>query len=115
MLKKINPTETESWSELKAHFGDMKDVHMKTLFERDPQRFNRFSIRFNDMLVDYSKNIVSDETMGLLTGLARDVGLDQAIEKMFNGERINETEDAHDPSTNGLINAFKAWRKEAAS
>jgi len=93
MLKKINPTETESWRRLKAHVEVMKGIHMKTLFEHDPQRFDRFSIRFNDMLVDYSKNIVTDETMKLLIGLARDAGLEAAIEKMFSGERINETED----------------------
>jgi glucose-6-phosphate isomerase len=93
MLKKINPTETESWNRVKDHFSDMKGVHMKTLFESDPKRFDRFSIRFNDIFLDYSKNIVTEETMRLLIDLARDVGLEQAIEKMFNGERINETED----------------------
>ncbi len=93
MLKKIDPTKTESWGRLEAHFGNMKNVHMKTLFDEDPQRFDRFSIRFNDILVDYSKNIVTEETMGLLAGLARDVGLEDAIEKMFSGDRINETED----------------------
>jgi glucose-6-phosphate isomerase len=93
MLKKINPTTTESWSRLEGHFAEMKGVHMKTLFESDPQRFDRFSIRFNDILLDYSKNIVTEETLTLLTNLAREVGLEAAIEKMFNGERINETED----------------------
>jgi glucose-6-phosphate isomerase len=93
MLKKINPTKTESWNRLEAHFAKMKGVHMKTLFAEDPERFGRFSIRFNDIFLDYSKNIVTEETMRLLTGLGRDVGLEDAIEKMFSGERINETED----------------------
>jgi glucose-6-phosphate isomerase len=92
MLKKIDPTKTESWGRLEAHFARMQSVHMKSLFAGDPQRFERFSIRFNDMLLDYSKNIVTEETMRLLIGLARDAGLEDAIEKMFGGDRINETE-----------------------
>ncbi len=93
MLKKINPTKTEGWSRLEAHFTKMKSVHMRTLFAEDPRRFERFSIRFNDIFLDYSKSIVTEETMNLLTGLSHDVGLEGAIEKMFAGERINETED----------------------
>jgi glucose-6-phosphate isomerase len=92
MLKKIDPTKTESWGRLDAHFAEMEGVHMKTLFAEDPQRFERFSIRFNDMLLDYSKNIVTEETLRLLIALARDEGLEDAIEKMFGGDRINETE-----------------------
>ncbi len=65
---------------------------MKTLFAEDPHRFNEFSIRFNDILVDYSKNRITEETVKLLKALAEESGLKDAIENMFGGERINETE-----------------------
>jgi len=93
MLKKINPTETQSWKDLVEHFKKMKSVHMKDLFADDPERFNKYSIRFNGILVDYSKNIITEETLSLLLKLTDDVGLRDALNKMFNGERINETED----------------------
>jgi len=66
---------------------------MKDLFADDPDRFNKYSIRFNGILVDYSKNIITEETLSLLLKLTDDVGLRDALNKMFNGERINETED----------------------
>ena len=93
MLKKINPTETQSWKNLTNHFKKMKSVHMKDLFASDPDRFEKYSIRFNGILVDYSKNIITEETLSLLLKLTDDVGLRDALNKMFNGERINETED----------------------
>jgi len=93
MLKKINPTETQSWKNLINHFKEMKNVHMKDLFADDPDRFNKYSIRFNGILVDYSKNIITEETLNLLLKLTDDVGLRDALNKMFNGEKINETED----------------------
>ncbi len=92
MLKRINPTETKSWKDLAHHYEQMKDLHMKDLFAGDPQRFKKFSIRFNDILVDFSKNRISEETLKLLIGLADDVGLREAIDRMFSGDRINETE-----------------------
>jgi glucose-6-phosphate isomerase len=93
MLNKINPTTTQNWKKLTDHFEKMRHVHMKTLFAEDPDRFDRFSIGFDDVLVDYSKNIITKETLGLLIGLAEKVGLGSAIEKMFSGDKINETED----------------------
>ncbi len=92
MLKKIDPTGTASWRKLIEHHGRVRSTHMKDLFAIDPQRFNKFSLRFNDMLVDYSKNRITEETVGLLIELAREVDLGDAIEKMFTGEKINETE-----------------------
>ena len=92
MLKKINPTETQSWKDLIEHFKEMKSVHMKDLFADDPDRFNKNSIRFNGILVDYSKNIITEETLNLLLKLTDVIGLRDALNKMFNGERINETE-----------------------
>ena len=74
MLKKINPTETKSWKNLVDHFKEMKSVHMKDLFAYDPDRFKKFSIRFDGILVDYSKNIITEETLKLLLNLVDDVG-----------------------------------------
>jgi len=92
MLQKINPTTTKSWKKLEGHFDSMKHIHMKDLFAQDAERFDRFSIRFNDILVDYSKNRATKETLELLIELANEVGLKDAIEKMFRGDKINETE-----------------------
>jgi len=93
MLNKINPTKTQSWKNLVDHFKEMKSVHMKDLFADDPDRFNKYSIRFNGILVDYSKNIITEDTLKLLLKLTDDVGLRDALNKMFTGESINETED----------------------
>ena len=93
MLNKINPTQTEAWKKLKEHFREMKSVHMKDLFEEDKDRFSKFSLTFEDILVDFSKNIITEETLKLLLKLANEVELKDAINKMFSGEKINETED----------------------
>ena len=92
MLTKINPTRTENWKKLADHYEKMKNVQMKDLFADDPERFAKFSIRFNEILVDYSKNRLSGQTLKLLTGLADEIGLRDAIEKMFSGDKINATE-----------------------
>ena len=92
MLNKANPTNTESWKKLTGHFEKMKDVHMRDLFAQDPDRFNKFSLRFNDILVDFSKNRITPETLKLLLGLTDESKLKDAIEKMFTGDKINETE-----------------------
>jgi glucose-6-phosphate isomerase len=92
MLPKIDPTTTPAWKKLAVHHADLKPVHMKRLFAEDPQRFQKFSIRFEDILVDYSKNRITAETLGLLIELAENCGLREAIERMFAGDRINETE-----------------------
>jgi glucose-6-phosphate isomerase len=93
MLNKIDPTKTKSWKALAEHVEKMKHVHMKTLFAEDPGRFEKLSIRFNDVLVDYSKNIITEKTLRLLVGLADEVELRDAMEKMFIGDKINGTED----------------------
>ena len=93
MLNKVNPSETQSWKNLVDHYKEMKNIHMKDLFVNDPDRFNKYSIRFNGILVDYSKNIITEDTLKLLLRLTDDVGLRDALNKMFNGESINETED----------------------
>jgi glucose-6-phosphate isomerase len=92
MLKKINPARTTSWQKLIEHFETIKQVHIKDLFAADPDRFRAFSIPFNDMLVDYSKNRITGETKQLLLALAEEADLHDAIKKLFSGDRINETE-----------------------
>jgi glucose-6-phosphate isomerase len=93
MLERIDPTTTQAWAKLGRHFDSLKEVHMKDLFSQDPERFTRFSTQFEDMLVDYSKNRVTDETLALLLELAMETDLREAIDAMFSGQRINETED----------------------
>jgi glucose-6-phosphate isomerase len=92
MLDKINPTNTKAWKLLRRYYQEMQNQPMRELFAKDPQRFTRFSTRFEDILVDYSKNIITEETLELLFQLADEVHLQSAIEKMFSGEAINETE-----------------------
>ncbi len=92
MLPKINPTTTKAWRKLTKHFKDTKGVEMKTLFADNPNRFEAFSTQFDDILIDYSKNILTAETLPLLIKLAKECGLKGAIEAQFNGSIINETE-----------------------
>ena len=92
MLEKINPSSTSVWKILESHYQQMKTVHMRDLFADDPGRFERYSIQFEDILVDYSKHIITDETLGFLIRLAEETKLSEAIAMMFNGESINETE-----------------------
>lgn len=83
---------TPAWLALLDHFKKVKKIHMLDLFEKDPQRFERYSIKFNDILLDYSKNRVTDETMKLLFDLAKQARVEEWRDKMFNGEKINNTE-----------------------
>ena len=92
MLPKINFTTTSAYKYLVDHFIDINTHSIKELFEQDGDRFNKFSIYLDDILVDYSKNRINDETKALLIQLAKECELDKAIEAMFSGEAINETE-----------------------
>jgi glucose-6-phosphate isomerase len=92
MLPKINPTHTKSWKHLRDHFEEMKNVPIKDLFVEDPERFDKYSFALPDIECDFSKNRVNDETLRLLLELATECGLAAAIEDMFTGEKINETE-----------------------
>ncbi len=92
MLQKINPTKTAAWKKLKAHHSEIKTVQMKSLFADDATRFKNMSITFGDILFDYSKNIITAKTKNILLELANDCQLKSAIEAMFSGEKINETE-----------------------
>jgi glucose-6-phosphate isomerase len=84
--------DTPAWQALVQHQREMGEVHMRDLFARDPQRFARFSLRLGEILFDYSKNRVTDQTLRLLGDLARQANLAQAIEAMFSGQKINVTE-----------------------
>ena len=93
MLPRVNPTNTQAWLLLKRHFDDeMQRTHLRKLFAADPERFKKFSIAFNDMLFDYSKNIINSKTLQLLLQLAEESKLQEAISSMFDGTKINETE-----------------------
>ncbi len=92
MLPTINPAETAAWRRLAAHREVMEGVHMKALFAQDPRRFERFSMHFEEILVDCSKNRITTDTLSLLFDLAAQCALKDSIERMFAGERINETE-----------------------
>jgi glucose-6-phosphate isomerase len=92
MLPRIHPTTTKSWEQLKAHYKDARKWQMKSLFAEDKNRFTDFSLSRGDIFFDYSKNIITQETLQLLLQLANDCGLPKAIENMFKGEKINQTE-----------------------
>ena len=81
-----------AWQALEQHYHEIKNIHMRDLFAQDAQRFERFSLHFNDLLFDYSKHRITDKTIRLLIKLAEQSDLKQKTERMFNGEAINSTE-----------------------
>ncbi|ACL71962.1 glucose-6-phosphate isomerase [Thioalkalivibrio sulfidiphilus] len=89
----MQPNKTRAWQALASHYDALKDVHMRELFARDPQRFERFSLRFEDILLDYAKNRITAETLELLLDLARECDVEGWRARMFGGEKINVTED----------------------
>ncbi len=91
MFPKINPTQTQAWQALTAHFAQ-NDFELRTLFQYNPDRFQQFSVQRENYLFDYSKNLIDDTTFELLLKLAEECELKEAINAMFSGEKINETE-----------------------
>jgi glucose-6-phosphate isomerase len=85
-------TSSAAWKALEPHQHEMANVHMRVLFALDPERFNKFSLRFQDLLLDYSKNRITEKTIQLLRDLARQADLQGWTEKMFRGDKINITE-----------------------
>lgn len=85
-------TQLSAWKALTTHYQDISETHMRDMFQEDPERFNKFSLRFKDILLDYSKNRVNEESMRLLFELAQEVGLKDAIDRMYSGEKVNNTE-----------------------
>ena len=92
MLAKVNFTKTNAFLKLEKHFKSMENIPMRTLFSENDSRFTDFSIQTEEILLDYSKNRIDKTTKALLMELARECQLEQAIEAMFSGEKINETE-----------------------
>jgi glucose-6-phosphate isomerase len=92
MLPSTDFTATQSYKYLTDHYIDMVSKSLKGLFDADAERFEKFSLQFDDILVDYSKNRIDEETLALLIQLARECGVNDAIAAMFSGEQINVTE-----------------------
>src|SRR6201995_5593314 len=92
MLPNIDFTTTQSYKYLADHYIDIVSKSLKELFETDKQRFAKFSLQFEDILLDYSKNRIDDETIALLIQTAKECMLKDAIDAMFSGEVINMTE-----------------------
>jgi glucose-6-phosphate isomerase len=91
-LQNTNPTETSAWNKLKIHFSSMQSNSIKEMFQHNSKRAEKFHIQWNDFLVDYSKNNITQETIDLLLQLAEEVNLKDAISKYFAGDIINQTE-----------------------
>jgi glucose-6-phosphate isomerase len=92
MFPKIDTASTNAWKQLQQHFEETKSIRIKELFSNDPERFSKFSLQTGDILFDYSKNSITEHTLQLLQQLATETKLKEAVEAMFNGEKINETE-----------------------
>lgn len=92
MLQSIDFTQTKAFSTLKSHQKTISRKTIKELFQEDPKRFKKFTIRFQDILLDYSKNRINGRTMAYLVKLAEECELEDAIAKMFAGDEINQTE-----------------------
>src|SRR5687768_12210641 len=93
MLTNVDPTLTAAWRKLEMIFLTLQATHMHELFHDDPERFQKFSLQFGDILVDYSKNILNEEALKQLVELATEAELKSAIDAMFSGKKINKTED----------------------
>ncbi|MDO6808321.1 glucose-6-phosphate isomerase [Zobellia galactanivorans] len=91
-LQSTNPTETPIWEKLTQHYTNSQAEKVKDLFASDPSRAEKFTLKWNDFLVDFSKNRITEETMELLLQLAEEVNLAEAIKKQFDGDLINQTE-----------------------
>ena len=91
-LNTINPTETIAWKKLQMHYNEMQKASMQEMFQSDDSRTEKFNLKWNDFLIDYSKNIINQETLALLLELAEELGLKNAIADYFGGEIINQTE-----------------------
>jgi glucose-6-phosphate isomerase len=91
-LNTTNPTGTEAWKKLQNHFNAIQNITIQELFQQDDNRVAKFNLQWNDFLVDYSKNNISEETISLLLELANTIGLKNAVADYFGGEIINQTE-----------------------
>jgi glucose-6-phosphate isomerase len=131
-----DPTQLPAWKALEAHQREGAALHMRDLFREDGKRFDRFSVRFQDILLDFSKNRIIDKTFGLLIDLARQADVPGCAEKMFTGQKINTTErravlhvalrnrsnrpilvDGHDvmPQVNGVLAHMRSFTQQVRS
>ena len=92
MFPNVDFTSTQAYKYLADHYISINEQSLKQLFDEDPQRFEKFSLTLGDILLDFSKNRINDETLALLIQLARECQLDEAIKAMFGAEKINQTE-----------------------
>ncbi len=92
-MRNINPTQTQAWKKLQTHFVEIKEAQLRDLFEQNKKRFQDFHVKSDDFLFDYSKNRMTEETKDLLIQLAEECDLKSAINSMFSGKNINQTED----------------------
>ena len=88
----MNISKTSAWQALSEHQCTLANLHMRDLFNGDPERFLRFSIETPQLFLDYSKNRITAETLQLLMALVTEARLTEHIDKMFQGEKINTTE-----------------------
>lgn len=89
----MDPRQTRSWNNLKKHYETVKDLDLKAEFARNPGRAEAFTMVFEDLLVDYSKNLITSETEQYLNEFAQEMDLEKAIASYFKGDKINRTED----------------------
>ncbi|MBN2634885.1 MAG: glucose-6-phosphate isomerase [Prolixibacteraceae bacterium] len=136
MFPKIDPTTTTAWKKLEEYYFSFEGTQLKELFAIDPKRFDKYSLRFEDIIVDFSKNIIDDEVRDMLIELANECELKKAVNNMFSGDKINETEgrsvlhvalrnrsntpvlvDGKDvmPDVNNVLNQMKEFSEEVIS
>ena len=92
MFPSVQPDATKAWQQLQSHAAVMREKHIRSMFAADPGRFSAFSLQFEDILFDYSKNLIDKDTLQLLQALAQECKVDEAIRAMFGAEKINNTE-----------------------
>jgi glucose-6-phosphate isomerase len=91
-MKYLDPTSTSAWQELSSLYQEVKSLHLRDLLKDNPQRVEGFTLEDPDLLLDYSKNLITEPVMAALLGLARECSLAEGIEAMFRGDPVNETE-----------------------
>ncbi|MDH3246293.1 MAG: glucose-6-phosphate isomerase [Saprospiraceae bacterium] len=92
MLNNQSPKDTKAWKQLAEHKKELEGSHLREMFQDDPHRVERFTLETNELFLDYSKNLITNKTIGLLVDLAEEMGVPEGIKGMFSGEKINETE-----------------------
>ena len=102
------PNSLPAWSALEAHRAELGATHMRDLFASNPGRFDGFHLQFDEILLDYSKNIITEKTVGLLRDLARQAGVPEMARRMFSGDKINTTEQ-RDMQHGAIVPTRRSW------